>query len=65
MKLEDSLLTTGKTYYVEPIGNGHPADWGKCDYGDNMGVLGLVTIFPNQLSMVIGVVLLGLLLVKM
>lgn len=21
-------LTTGKTYYVEPIGNGHPADWG-------------------------------------
>lgn len=20
-------LTTGKTYYVEPIGNGHPADW--------------------------------------
>lgn len=22
-------LTTGKTYYVEPIGNGHPADWGR------------------------------------
>lgn len=22
-------LTTGKTYYVEPIGNGHPADWGE------------------------------------
>lgn len=21
-------LTTGKTYYVEPIGNGRPADWG-------------------------------------
>lgn len=39
-------LTTGKTYYVEPIGNGHPADWGKCDYGDNMGVLG----FSNYIS---------------
>ena len=21
-------LVTGKKYYVEPIGNGHPADWG-------------------------------------
>lgn len=21
-------LTTGKKYYIEPIGNGHPADWG-------------------------------------
>lgn len=21
-------LVTGKTYYVEPIGNGRPADWG-------------------------------------
>ena len=21
-------LVTGKTYYVEPIGTGHPADWG-------------------------------------
>lgn len=21
-------MATGKTYYVEPIGNGHPADWG-------------------------------------
>lgn len=21
-------LTTGKTYYIEPIGNGYPADWG-------------------------------------
>lgn len=39
-------LTTGKTYYVEPIGNGHPADWGKCDYGDNMEVLG----FSNYIS---------------
>lgn len=21
-------LTTGKKYYIGPIGNGHPADWG-------------------------------------
>ena len=21
-------MTTGKKYYVEPIGSGHPADWG-------------------------------------
>lgn len=21
-------LVTGRTYYVEPIGNGRPADWG-------------------------------------
>ena len=24
-------LVTGKTYYIEPIGNSHPADWGDID----------------------------------
>lgn len=24
-------LTTGKKYYIEPIGSGHPADWGDVD----------------------------------
>ena len=24
-------LVTGRTYYVEPIGSGHPADWGDVD----------------------------------
>lgn len=39
-------LTTGKTYYVEPIGNGHPADWGDI----NPGISPISVIYQRDLS---------------
>lgn len=30
-------LVTGKKYYVEPIGNGHPADWGDINPATKKG----------------------------
>lgn len=44
-------LTTGKTYYDKAMSEYRSFtnkydDWGKCDYGDNMGVLG----FSNYIS---------------
>lgn len=51
-------LVTGKKYYVEPIGNGHPADWGDInpatkkvegDYGRIIGV-GNINFFTSQVG---------------
>lgn len=52
-------LTTGKTYYVEPIGNGHPADWGDInpatkkiegDYGQKYTGCPLSAIYQRDLE---------------
>ena len=51
-------LVTGKKYYVEPIGNGHPADWGDInpatkkvegDYARIIGV-GNINFFTSQVG---------------
>lgn len=46
-------LTTGKTYYVEPIGNGHPADWGDINPATKKieaGVSPLSAIYQRDLE---------------